>query len=125
MPKTKKSKKVKETKEEVLEDDEALDESEEDFDDSDEDFSEEENEEDFEEIPVGPKRSRGLFNNPWWKKGLLKGFIAWLIFVVFFYLMDFVGLIEVIDAKRWFFFLVLLLVLGMAYEKYLHYYIKF
>lgn len=70
-------------------------------------------------------RSRGLFNNPWWKKGALKGAIVWLIFVVFFYLMDFFGLVQVIDARRWGFFLVLLIILGMAWEKILYKFIKF
>lgn len=69
-------------------------------------------------------RSRGLFNNPWWKKGALKGAIVWLLFVVFFYLMDFVGLVEVIDARRWGFFLLLLMILGMAWEKILYKFIK-
>ena len=76
--------------------------------------------------PIEPthKRSNGLFNNPWWKRGLLKGFIVWLIFVVFFYLMDFIGLIEVIDKVRWFLFLVLLVILAMAWEKFFYKYVK-
>ncbi len=69
-------------------------------------------------------RSNGLFSNPWWKRGLLKGIIAWLIIVVFFYMVDFVGLIEVVDAKRWGFFLLLLIILGMAWEKFLYKFIK-
>ena len=64
-------------------------------------------------------RSNGLFDNVWWKKGILKGILAWLVIVVVFYIFDFLGLVEVVDAKRWLFFLVLLLVLGMGYQKYL------
>lgn len=113
---------------------------EDDFEESEEDIAEDEldeNEEytgdaefnDSEDVVVpvagfSKTRSNGLFNNPWWKKGLLKGFIVWLLFVVFFYLIDFIGLIEVIDAKRWFFFLIFWLIIGMAWEKYLHNYIK-
>lgn len=80
---------------------------------------------DANQIPeITHKRSNGLFNNPWWKRGLLKGFIVWLIFVVFFYLMDFIGLVEVIDRVKWFFFLILLIILGMAWEKILYKFIK-
>jgi len=67
----------------------------------------------------GHLRSRGLFNNVWWKKGLLKGFSIWLVIAIIFYLFDFLGLAQVVDAKRWLFFLVLLLILGMGYQKYL------
>ena len=64
-------------------------------------------------------RSRGLFKNVWWKKGLLKGFFVWVIVVIFVYVLDLFGMAEVVDAKRWVFFLVLLLILGMGYQKYI------
>lgn len=102
-------------------------EDEENLNNDDENFEDEENFEGDDEaqpIVLEHKRSKGLFNNPWWKKGVLKGFIVWLIFVVFFYLMDFIGLVEVIDKLRWFFFLVLLVILGMAWEKILYKFIK-
>jgi len=67
----------------------------------------------------GHSRSRGFFKNIWWKKGLLKGFFVWLLIVVFIYVLDFFGMAEVVDAKRWTFFLILLLILGMGYQKYL------
>jgi len=91
-----------------------------------EDFEEpieDENLEEYGEEPTQPTqldhiRSRGLFNNIWWKKGLLKGFVLWFVIVIIFYLFDFLGMVEVIDWKRWAFFLVLLLILGMGYQKY-------
>ena len=67
----------------------------------------------------GHVRSRGLFENIWWKKGLLKGLVVWFAIVIIFYLFDFLGLIEVIDWKRWIFFLVLLIIAGMTYEKFM------
>ncbi len=67
----------------------------------------------------GHSRSRGLFQNVWWKKGVMKGFVVWLVIVIIFYIFDFIGLVEVISKERWFFFLIVLLLLGMAYEKYL------
>jgi len=67
----------------------------------------------------GHLRSRGLFNNVWWKKGMLKGFFLWVVIVIFVYLLDILGMAQVVDAKRWLFFLVLLLILGMGYQKYL------
>ena len=67
----------------------------------------------------GHLRSRGLFENVWWKKGMLKGFFLWVVIVIFVYLLDVLGMAQVVDAKRWLFFLVLLLILGMGYQKYL------
>jgi hypothetical protein len=64
-------------------------------------------------------RSRGLFKNIWWKKGLLKGFFVWILIVIFVYILDLFGMAEVVDVKRWVFFLVLLLILGMGYQKYI------
>jgi hypothetical protein len=64
-------------------------------------------------------RSNGLFNNVWWKKGLLKGIVLWLVFVVIFYVFDLLGMVEVIDWKRWAFFLIFLALIGMAYEKFM------
>ncbi|MFA5763284.1 MAG: hypothetical protein WC915_00555 [archaeon] len=68
--------------------------------------------------PSGHVRSRGLFQNVWWKKGALKGFIAWAIIVIIFYVFDFLKMVEVISWQRWGFFLILLLILGIAYEKF-------
>jgi hypothetical protein len=93
----------------------------------------EENEEGFEEDPIEENfdennvgdvttahpRSRGLFSNIWWKKGVLKGFIAWVIIVVIFYIFDLLKMVEVITWERWAFFFILLLIFGMAYEKFL------
>ena len=84
-------------------------------------FDENQNGDDFDEnseVPKSHLRSNGLFENTWWKKGLLKGFIIFLIAVVFFYFFDFVGLINVENWKRWFFFLVVLLIFGLVYEKF-------
>ncbi|MBT4870411.1 MAG: hypothetical protein HON47_02465 [Candidatus Diapherotrites archaeon] len=64
-------------------------------------------------------RSRGLFKNIWWKKGLLKGFFLWILIVIFVYILDLFGMAEVVDAKKWIFFLVLLLIFGMGYQKYI------
>jgi len=89
------------------------------------DLSDEPVDESFEEPVDGDApqtehmRSRGLFQNIWWKKGLLKGFFVWLLIVVFVYVLDFFGMAEVVDVKRWVFFLILLLILGMGYQKYL------
>lgn len=97
------------------------------FDDSQEFDNDLNNEEDIvaeENFPRSRIRSQGLFKNPWWKRGALKGAIVWLIFVVFFYLMDFLGLVKVVDAMRWGFFLLLLIILGMAWEKILYKFIK-
>jgi hypothetical protein len=88
-----------------------------------EDFSQEE---DFEEMPQekmpkdGHLRSRGLFKNIWWKKGLLKGFSVWIAIVIIFYIFDFLKLVDVISWERWFFFLIILLIFGIAYEKFLY-----
>jgi len=84
----------------------------------------EENFDEYSEDPVQPissahQRSRGLFNNIWWKKGLLKGFSVWLAIVIIFYFFEIMGLVEVIDWKRWAFFLVLLVIMGMVYQKYI------
>ncbi len=81
-------------------------------------FDEQENYSENEFPKNAHKRSHGLFKNVWWKKGLLKGFVVWLAIVIIFYIFDFLGMVEVIDWKRWFFFLVLLAVLGLAYEKF-------
>ena len=81
-------------------------------------FNEQENYSENEFPKMVHKRSHGLFKNVWWKKGLLKGFVVWLAIVIIFYIFDFLGMVEVIDWKRWFFFLVLLAVLGLAYEKF-------
>jgi hypothetical protein len=66
----------------------------------------------------GHLRSRGLFENIWWKKGALKGFMAWAAIVIIFYIFDFLKMVEVISWQRWGFFLILLLILGAAYEKF-------
>ena len=70
------------------------------------------------EVPSGHLRSHGLFQNVWWKKGLLRGFLVFVILIVFLYLFDFAGLIAVENWKRWLFFLVVVLVFGLAYEKF-------
>ena len=67
----------------------------------------------------GHVRSRGLFKNIWWKKGILKGIFVWLLIVIFVYVLDFFGMAEVVDAKRWAFFFILLVIFGMGYQKYL------
>ncbi len=75
--------------------------------------------ENFDEQPVaGHLRSRGLFQNIWWKKGALKGFMVWAVIVIIFYIFDFLKMVEVISWQRWGFFLILLLILGMTYEKF-------
>jgi hypothetical protein len=98
----------------------------------DEEFAEDA-EEGFEENPVEENfdedtasevanthpRSRGLFSNIWWKKGVLKGFVTWGVIVIIFYIFDFLKMVEVITWERWAFFLILLLIFGMAYEKFL------
>ena len=71
------------------------------------------------EVSNGHVRSRGLFNNIWWKKGLLKGFSIWLAIFIIFQIFDLLKMVEVIELKRWVFFLVLLLIIGMGYQKYI------
>jgi hypothetical protein len=111
----------------------------EDFDDSDEigdsDKNGADDSEDFDNFSEGEKdfidvnskghfRSRGLFKSVWWKRGILKGFIVWLIIAGIFHFFDFVGLVVVIDWKRWFFFLIFIIIIGLAYEKFLINHIK-
>jgi hypothetical protein len=102
-----------------FEDDKGFDESNEfdenqDFDNNDLKETKENNDK---KIGYSHLRSKGLFQNIWWKKGILKGFLVWLLIVVIFYVFDFFGLVEVIDWKRWLFFLFFILIIGMAYEK--------
>jgi len=92
---------------------------EDDFTESEDDYAEEPLDTEPVPTPQGHIRSRGLFDNVWWKKGLLKGVLLWIVLVVIFYLFDFLGMVEVVDPKRWAFFLVFLLVIGMAYEKFM------
>lgn len=97
------------------------DSDEQDFDDNaSEDFDDNASEDfdDGEAVVNKHLRSNGLFSNVWWKKGLLKGFLAWVVIVIVFYLFDFFGLVEVIDWKRWLFFLFFLLVIGLTYDKF-------
>jgi hypothetical protein len=94
-------------------------ENEEDFSENEEDYAEEPLDTNPVPTPQGHIRSNGLFDNVWWKKGLLKGIILWLAVVVIFYLFDVFGLVQVIDWKRWAFFLVFLAIIGMAYEKFM------
>ena len=92
---------------------------EDDFTESEDDYAEEPLDTEPVPTPQGHIRSRGLFDNVWWKKGLLKGVLLWIVLVVIFYLFDLLGMVEVVDPKRWAFFLVFLLVIGMAYEKFM------
>jgi len=129
MVKAKKSQKIKassskyskKSAEEPIDDyeEDYKEEIEEDFSESEEDYAEEPLDETLVPTPQGHIRSNGLFNNVWWKKGLLKGIILWLAVVVIFYLFDVFGLVQVIDWKRWAFFLVFLAIIGMAYEKFM------
>ena len=98
---------------EVDEQDDFNDNSSEDFDDNEStDF-------DNEAVAINKHlRSNGLVSNVWWKKGLLKGFLAWIVIVLIFYLFDIFGLVEVIDWKRWLFFLFFLLIIGLTYDKF-------
>lgn len=66
----------------------------------------------------GHYRSRGLFNNVWWKKGALQGFVVWLAIVLFSYFMEFFDMVNVEGWKNWGIFLVILVLLGMIYQKY-------
>ncbi|MDD3083453.1 MAG: hypothetical protein PHP82_00330 [Candidatus ainarchaeum sp.] len=92
---------------------------------SDEDSPSEFDDSNENELPVSNHlRSKGLFKNVWWKKGLLKGFVIWLSIVIIFYIFDFIGLVEVIDWKKWLFFLIFLMLVGMAYEKFFYNKIK-
>jgi hypothetical protein len=93
----------------------------EEFDESEDDFTEEAVEETKSNTHL---RSNGLFQNLWWKKGVIKGFLLWLVIVVFFYVFALFGLVEVIAWKRWAFFLVFLIILGMTYEKFFYNKIK-
>jgi len=92
---------------------------EDDFTESEDDYAEEPLDTEPVPTPQGHIRSNGLFDNVWWKKGLLKGVLLWIVLVVIFYLFDLLGMVEVVDPKRWAFFLVFLLVIGMAYEKFM------
>jgi hypothetical protein len=99
--------------------DETEEDVEEDFSESEDDYAEEPLDTEPVPTPQGHIRSNGLFDNVWWKKGLLKGVLLWIVLVVIFYLFDLLGMVEVVDPKRWAFFLVFLLVIGMAYEKFM------
>jgi hypothetical protein len=113
-----------------FEDDETNDDSDLEESQGEEDFADEEGfdeggnvKDDFDENIVdqsssGHLRSRGLFQNIWWKKGALKGFMLWAVMVIIFYIFDFLKMVEVISWQRWGFFLILLLILGAAYEKF-------
>jgi hypothetical protein len=65
------------------------------------------------------KRSRGLFQNKWWLKGILKGFAVWLIILILAYMMDFLKMVNVEGWKSWFGFLIFLIVVFLVYEKFL------
>ncbi|MDD4251166.1 MAG: hypothetical protein PHX27_03175 [Candidatus ainarchaeum sp.] len=106
-------------------DSELNDESGDDFSNSDDDFddTQDSNFNDSQEL-IGNGtgnhlRSHGLFNNIWWKKGMLKGFSIWVLIVIIFYIFEFFGLVDVIGWKRWGFFLIFLMIIGLAYEKFL------
>ncbi len=64
-------------------------------------------------------RSRGLFNNAWWKKAILKGFAVWLAILVLAYIMDFLKMVNVEGMLNWAGFLVFLIIVSLIYEKFL------
>ncbi len=76
-------------------------------------------EEPLAEVPQEHVRSQGLFNNVWWKKAVLKGFLAWLVIVVFAYVLQLFKLADVQNAANWFFLLLLSIALFLVFEKFL------
>jgi hypothetical protein len=64
-------------------------------------------------------RSHGLFENVWWKKGAIKGFIVWLLLVLLIYVLQAMDMANAENWKRWAFFLVLFVLLGMTYQKFI------
>ncbi|MFA5357727.1 MAG: hypothetical protein WC308_02285 [archaeon] len=69
--------------------------------------------------PTGHARSRGLFNNSWWKKAILKGFAIWLAILVLAYIMDFLKMVNVEGMINWAGFLAFLIMVSLIYEKFL------
>jgi len=64
-------------------------------------------------------RSHGLFHNVWWKKGILWGFLFWLLIVAFAYLLDLFKMVsEVTSKENWFFLLIIFIAASCVFHRF-------
>lgn len=80
-------------------------------------------ESDGEEIPIGAApsahpRSRGMFNNVWWKKALFWSILIWLFILAISMAMQAMKLIIVDLTRQWWVLLGLIIVIEMVYFKF-------
>ncbi|OQA30961.1 MAG: hypothetical protein BWY55_00700 [archaeon ADurb.Bin336] len=103
---------------------------------NEEDFSDSQSEDDFqegvegesdqleeeypvEELPKKRIRSRGMFNNIWWKKALFWSILVWLFILAIEMAMHVMKLVTIDLTRQWWVLLGIIILIGMVYFRFI------